>query len=181
MLDFPIIFRISSLIRVTLLSLYLGLTVPLPFLSAAAQASIPPQVLWIALAIGLLILYGALSERVIVDARSIQVAYPNWFVFRRGWALDWSDIKELKLRTTGQGGLVYYFVTAARDRAYLLPMRIAGFARLVKIVEERTGIDTSDVRPLSQPWMYLILFVLTIFLGLVDIWTIRTASSLSLF
>jgi hypothetical protein len=181
MLEFPATFRISSLIRITLTSLYLGLTVPLPFLAAATAASIPPQVLWIALAIGLLILYGALSERVIVDARSIQVAYPNWFVFRRGWELNWSDIKDLKLRTTGQGGLVYYFVTAARDRAYLLPMRIAGFARLVKIVEERTGIDTSDVRPLSQPWMYLTLLMLTIFLGWVDIWTIKTTSSLSFF
>ncbi|MGK7945239.1 MAG: hypothetical protein AB4058_12285, partial [Microcystaceae cyanobacterium] len=60
-------------------------------------------------------------------------------------------------------------------QAYLLPMRVAGFARLVSLVKEATGIDTTDVRPLAQPWMYLILLVFTIFLGLIDIWTIQTA------
>lgn len=177
---YPVVFYLSPLIRITLLIFYLGLTIPLPFLSVVTQAPIPPQVLWVALAIGFLILYGALSEQVIASEDTLQVTYPRWFIFRRGWEIKWSAIEELKLRTTGQGGLVYYFVTASRDKAYLLPMRIVGFARLVKIVEEKTGIDTRDVRPLSQPWMYLILFILTIFLGLVDIWTIKTASSLSL-
>jgi hypothetical protein len=70
---------------------------------------------------------------------------------------------------------VYYFVTAERDRAYLLPMRVAGFAELVRQVEAYTTIDTSDVRPLSQPWMYLILLSLTLLLLLVDGWAIATA------
>lgn len=175
-----VIFHISPIIRVTLLSFYLGLTIPLPFLAAVTQAPIPPPVLWIALAIGGLILFGALSERVIAREQTLQVTYPGWFIFRRGWEIPWSEIENLKLKTTGQGGLVYYFVTSSRDKAYLLPVRIAGFARLVKIVEEKTGIDTTDIRPLSQPWMYLILFVLTIFLLLIDIWTIQTASTLTL-
>ncbi|MFW6264286.1 MAG: hypothetical protein ACOC3E_02050, partial [Cyanobacteriota bacterium] len=60
----------------------------------------------------------------------------------------------------------------------LLPMRVVGFARMVKLVEEKTGIDTTDIRPLSQPWMYLILLVFTIFLLLIDGWTILVANSL---
>ena len=99
--------------------------------------------------------------------------------FRKGWSLLWTDVKDLRLKTTGQGGLVYYFITQAEDRAYLLPMRVAGFAKLVKIVEEKTGIDTKDIRPLSQPWMYLILLVLTLFLLLIDAWTIWTAINYS--
>ncbi len=43
------------------------------------------------------------------------------------------------------------------------------------IVAAKTGIDTQDVRPLSQPWMYLILLGLTLLLLLVDIWTIQAA------
>ena len=81
------------------------------------------------------------------------------------------------MRTTGQGGLVYYFITVERDRAYLLPMRIAGFAKMVGIVADKTGIDTTDVRPLAQPWMYLILFILTIILLLIDAWTISAANN----
>lgn len=177
--DLPVSFRISSLIRITLISLYIALTIPLPFLAKVTSAPVSPLVLWIGIAIGFVILYGALSERVFLDNEQILVAYPRWFsfFFRKGWSLSWSEIKTLKMRTTGQGGLVYYFVTQAADRAYLLPMRVAGFARLVKIVEEKTGIDTTDIRPLSQPWMYLILLVFTLFLLLIDSWTIWTATT----
>ena len=173
-------FNISPLIRIALIFLYLTLTIPLPFLSATTNSPIPPQILWIGIALGLSILYGALSEQVVLDDDAIQVKYPLWFpsFFRKGWQLKWKEIQELKLRTTGQGGLVYYFVTESRDRAYLLPMRVAGFARLTRLVEEKTGINTRDVRPLSQPWMYLILLVVTLLLFLVDAWTIWTATHL---
>jgi hypothetical protein len=55
---------------------------------------------------------------------------------------------------------------------------MAGFAKFVGIVQEKTGIDTTDVRPLAQPWMYFILFGCNLLLGLVDIWTISTALTL---
>lgn len=168
------IFRISPLISITLVSLYIALTVPLPFLAEVTKAPIPPMVLWMGIIMGLLILIGALSERVIINDDQIKVLYPVWFpsFFRKGWSLNWSEIKDLKLRTTGQGGLVYYFISKNSDQAYLLPIRIAGFSYLVNIVTEKTGIDTSDIRPLSQPWMYLILLLCTVFLLLIDGWTI---------
>ena len=89
-------------------------------------------------------------------------------------ALSWSDVKSLKPRTTGQGGIVYYFVSHDGN-AYLLPMRMAGFNRFVNCVQAKTGIDTTDVFPLAQPWMYVILFCCTLLLLLVDAWTINTA------
>ncbi|ACB52088.1 conserved hypothetical protein [Crocosphaera subtropica ATCC 51142] len=170
-------FRISPLIRITLISLYIALTVPLPFLAKVTNASVPSWVLWIGIVLGLFVLIGALSERVIVNETQIKVVYPVWFssFFRKGWSLNWSDIKDLKLRTTGQGGLVYYFISENSEQAYLLPMRIAGFSYLVNVVTEKTGIDTTDIRPLSQPWMYLILLVCTLFLLLMDTWIIWTA------
>ncbi len=131
------VFRLSPLIRITLLSLYIALTVPLPFLSQVTAAPVPPELLWVGISIGLVALY----------------AVP---------------------RTTGQGGIVYYFLSQD-GKAYLLPMRVAGFARLVQIVQAKTGIDTTDVRPLAQPWMYLILLVFTLLLLLVDGWAIATA------
>ncbi len=175
----PSTFRLSPLIRITLLSLYVALTVPLPFLAQVSDAPVPPALLWGGISLGLLALYGALSERVIVDDEKIQVTYPKWVprFFRKGWELPWADVKDLKMRTTGQGGLVYYFVSQSSEQAYLLPMRVVGFARLVKLVETYTGIDTTDIRPLAQPWMYLILLGLTLLLLLVDGWTIWTVFS----
>lgn len=177
--QFPVIFRISSLIRMTLLMLYIALTAPLPFLAAITPVTIPISLLSFGLMVGLILLYGALSQKVVLDEEKITVTYPQWFpsVLRKGWSLSWQTIEQLKPRTTGQGGLVYYFVTPERDRAYLLPMRIAGFAQLVKIVEEKTGIDTQDVCPLAQPWMYFILLGLTLLLLVVDTWTIWTATT----
>jgi hypothetical protein len=170
------IFRISPLIRITLLSLYLALTIPLPFL-ARLTAPYLPSWLWVSgIGIGGVALYAALCERVVVDEETIQVTYPQWVprFFRKGWSLPWAEIQALKPRSTGQGGIVYYFLSKS-GQAFLLPMRVVGFAKLVQQVEAKTGIDTRDVRPLSQPWMYMILLGFTLFLLLMDGWTIWTA------
>ncbi len=173
------IFHISPLIRITLSLLYLSLMIPLPFLAEFTHAEVSPQLIWFGIALGFMALQGALSQRVVVDDRSIQVNYPTWVpsFFTKGWSLAWNDVKELKMRTTGQGGLVYYFTNQSRQ-GFLLPMRVAGFNKLVQLVQQYTNIDTSDVRPLSQPWMYFALLVLTGFMLLVDGWTIWTAMSI---
>lgn len=176
----PIRFQISPLIRLTLLSLYGALTVPLPFLPQPEGLQIPPWIIWAGIGLGAIALYGALAEQVVIDQTGIQVVYPAWVprLFRQGWSLPWSEVEALKPRSTGQGGLVYYFLS--RDgQAYLLPMRVAGFARLVNLVQAKTGIDMADVRPLSQPWMYLILLGVTLLLWLTDGWTIWTALTLT--
>ncbi|HIK53900.1 MAG TPA: hypothetical protein IGS37_01770 [Synechococcales cyanobacterium M55_K2018_004] len=173
-------FRISPLIRLTLLLFYGALTLPLPFLARVTHAPIPPWVVWVGLGLGAIALYAALSERVVLDGEGIQVTYPNWVprLLRRGWSLPWSEVQALKPRSTGQGGLVYYFLSQSGE-ARLLPMRVVGFAQLVRRVEEKTGIDTRDVRPLAQPWMYLMLLGLTLLLLLIDSWTIWTATTFS--
>ncbi len=185
-LNQPQVFRLSPLIRLTLLLLYIALTLPLPFLADVTEASVSPRLLAIGLVVGLGLLYVALTERVTVDEQGIRVSYPGWisWLWRRGWSLQWSEIQALKPRSTGQGGIVYYFLSRSSDteqfphrgnQAYLLPMRIVGFAQLVRIVEAKTGIDTRDVKPLAQPWMYLILLLLTLMLLAIDAWTITTA------
>jgi hypothetical protein len=170
-------FALSPLIRITLSLLYVALTIPLPFLAVRTAAEISPTALWVAIALGFVALQGVLSERVIADDRGIAVTYPTWVPrwWRKGWEIAWSDIVSLKWRSTGQGGLVYYFLDR-EGRGYLLPMRIAGFNRLLTIVQQRcTTIDTTDVYPLAQPWMYGILLLLTIALLGIDLWTIVVA------
>jgi hypothetical protein len=173
------IFHISPLIRITLSLLYLSLMIPLPFLAAFTHAEVSPNLVWVGMGLGFMALQAGLSQRVVVDDRSIQVNYPVWVpnFFAKAWTLPWSDVAALKARTTGQGGLVYYFMNQT-GQGFLLPMRVAGFNKLVQLVQEYTDIDTTDVRPLSQPWMYFALLGLTGFLLLVDTWTIWTAISI---
>jgi hypothetical protein len=167
------VFKLSPLIRLTLLLFYLSLTLPLPFLADMTAAVVPSPLLWAGIGIGGVLLYAALTERVVLDSSGIQVRYANWVphVFRRGWSLTWSEVTALKPRSTGQGGLVYYFLSQS-GQAYLLPMRVAGFNRMVNRVQAETTLDMTDVRPLSQPWMYFTLLGCTLLLLAIDAWTI---------
>lgn len=172
-------FGISPLIRGTLILLYIALTLPLPTLARVTEAPLPDWMLGLVILLGGIVLYGGLSEQVYVSEIGIQVCYPRWvsWLIRRGWSLSWHEITALKPRSTGQGGLVYYF-TSHSQQAFLLPMRIAGFAELLRYVEAYTQIDTCDVKPLAQPWMYIILLGFSLCLLLVDGWTLWTAAHL---
>ena len=61
-------FRLSPLIRITLLSLYTALTAPLPILSQVTSSPVPPALLWLGIGLGAIALYAALCERVVLDA-----------------------------------------------------------------------------------------------------------------
>lgn len=171
-------FRVSPLIRITLLLLYVALTLPLPSLATVTQAPVSPTLLWGAITLGGILVYGSLSEQVHVDQSGIQAGHPRWisWLLQRRWELKWDDITALKPRTTGQGGLVYYFTSHTAERAFLLPMRVAGFAELLRYIESHTQLDTRDVKPLAQPWMYFILLGFSSLLLLIDFWTLWTAS-----
>jgi hypothetical protein len=170
-------FHISSIIRGTLSLFYIALLLPLPFL-AQITGGFSPVWMSAAIILGMIVLQGALSQRVTVDDQAIRVEYPRWFptFLVKSWSLPWSDITALKMRSTGQGGIVYYLLSRSQE-GYLLPIRIAGFTSLVKVVQERTAIDTSKVKPLSQPWMYIFLLIVTCFLLLIDIWSIWIATT----
>lgn len=160
-------FPISPLIKITLLNLYFALTIPLPFLAKFTAVNLPQWLFYLLLALGAIAILAILSERVILNQEGIRVDYPQWvsWLWRKGWHLSWNEIDSLKMRTTGQGGIVYYFITKNKDRAYLLPMRVAGFNKMVKEIQLKTNIDTNDIRPLAQPWMYFFLLLFTFFCG----------------
>ncbi|MGD1908511.1 MAG: hypothetical protein ACFB0C_21355 [Leptolyngbyaceae cyanobacterium] len=176
-LSAPQTFAIAPLIRITLLTLYVALTLPLPFLADATVAPVPSTFLWVGITLGGIGLYGGLSERVQVDADGIQVGYPVWinWLLRRGWTLPWQRVTALKPRSTGQGGRGYYFV-GDDQQDYLLPMRVSGFAQLTRYIQVHTDIDMRDVKPLAQPWMYFILLICATLLLAVDGWVLWTAT-----
>ncbi|MGF1601125.1 MAG: hypothetical protein ACFCU8_03750 [Thermosynechococcaceae cyanobacterium] len=167
------IFRISPLIGLTLWGFYLTLIVPLPCLAWATGADLPLSWFIAGLVLGGAALQAALSEQVHLDTEGMHIRYPFWVpgFFRQGWSLQWSMIQALKARATGQGGRVYYLINST-ETAYLLPMRVAGFARMTQIIETQTGLDMDAVKPLAQVWMYSILLSLTVLLGLVDVWVL---------
>jgi hypothetical protein len=170
-------FRVSPLVRYTLYGLLFVLVFPLPFLMIHLKTT---DALWmtaIGVLVGFVALFGLMSQRVRTDAKGVSVAYAPWVpgFLVKGWSLDWSEVKDIRSRPTGQGGRVHYLVSQDEQQAYLLPMRIAGFARFLRELEAYTGINTTRVKPLAQPWMYLTLLGCVVLMLLMDVWIVTVA------
>ena len=152
-------FRLSPLIRGTLVCVYLALVFPLPLM---APDHLQP-LLWSAAPIGLALVLAMLSEQVSVDQSGIQVGHPDWcsWLLRRGWTLRWEDVKRLVPVGTSQGGTVYYIKTVGYDHR-LLPQRLERFDQFLSILQEQTGLDTSSIGRLTPPWTYQLLFSLSL-------------------
>jgi hypothetical protein len=150
-------FRISPLIRGTLISVYLALVLPLPLLA-------PPGlrvVLLLAAPMGLGLVLAMLSEEVRLSPQGIQVGHPLWcrWLIRRGWQLSWPEIRALVPMGTSQGGTVFYVSTKGQSH-YLLPQRIADFDRFLAVFQECSGLNTQGIGRLTPPWTYQLLAVL---------------------
>ncbi|MFS8856180.1 hypothetical protein NW851_03770 [Synechococcus sp. H55.7] len=171
-----LIFPISPLIRYALQALYWGLSLPLPILLSRQQAT-PLELgsLWATLLLGWGVVLGSLSQQIQLDEKGMQATYPGWvppFV-RQEWQIRWADVERIEPRSTSQGGMVYYLVTQAGERV-LLPMRVAGFQRLLAEVQRHTQLEIGGLRPYVQPWMYGLLGCLALLLllwdGMVAVW-----------
>jgi hypothetical protein len=127
-------FRISILIKLTLGLLLIALTLPLPFLAVYTHDDLQLGLTLVGMVGGMVLLYLSLDDRVIVDEQGIKLV--SSLPLKRGWYLRWDEISALKPKTTGQGGLVYYFLTKSGS-AYLLPMRVAGFIAILPMPKGR--------------------------------------------
>jgi hypothetical protein len=164
------IFRISPLISGSLTGLLLVLLAPLPLLMLQQHQENLLPFAAVGTTFGALLFSGLISQRVSIDAQGVRVEYaswvPQWLV--QGWSLGWEEVESLKSRPTSQSGQTHYFITRS-GQAYLLPMRIAGFAQFLRLVEAYSRLDTSKIKPLAQPWMYFMLGILVILMGLIDL------------
>jgi len=150
-------YPIAPLIRFTLICLYLALVLPLPVLAPPALQ----LALWLALPLGLLLVWALTSEQVVLDATGISVGYPAWcrWLLRRGWSLRFEQISGLTPVGTSQGGRVFY-VRQQGGGAFLLPQRIARFDAFLQCFGASAALDVSAVGRLTPPWTYQLLALL---------------------
>lgn len=147
-------YPMATVIRLTLVCLYLALVAPLPWLApAASQAGV-----WLAVGLGLVLIVAITSEQVVVDDSGIAVGHPRWcrWLLRRGWALDWPSVSALTPVATSQGGRVFY-VRSPDGSAFLLPQRVANFDDFLSRFSAASGIDTTTIGRISPPWTYHLL------------------------
>ena len=152
-------FKTLFFVKSSLISLYLALTIPLPFISIE-KLKIPSIIIF---ALGLYLIINITSDY--VETCTYKISYKSNFISRllgkKNWEISWKDIKLIKSLPTSQGSKIYYFYTLQGEN-FLLPQRIENFEKFLFIVSENTGIDISDISYISPLWTYKLLTLLSV-------------------
>ena len=154
-------FKTLFFVKSSLISLYLALTIPIPFISLD-KFKIPSTILFV---LGLYLIINITSDY--VETSNKKISYKTTFIAeflgKKTWEISWKDIKLIKSLPTSQGSKVYYFNTVQGDN-FLVPQRVENFEKFLSIVSENTGIDISDISYISPLWTYKLLTLLSVFM-----------------
>ena len=152
-------FKTLFFVKSSLISLYLALTIPLPFISIEKLKILS----FIIFALGLYLIINITSDY--VETSSNKISYKSSFISKflgkKNWEISWKDIKLIKSLPTSQGSKVYYFNTSKGDN-FLVPQRVENFEKFVLIVSRNTGIATNEISYLSPLWTYKLLTLLSV-------------------
>ena len=136
-------FKTLFFVKSSLVSLYLALTIPIPFVSID-RLKIPSI---IAFVLGLYLIINITSDY--VETCNNKISYKTSFISkvlgRKDWEIPWQDIKLIKSLPTSQGSKVYYFKTN-QDNYLLVPQRVENFKKFLLIVSQNTDIATTIPR-----------------------------------
>ena len=151
-------FKTLFFVKSSLISLYLALTIPIPFISIDKLKilSITTFVL------GLYLIINITSDY--VETCNNKISYKNSFISRalgrKDWEIFWKDIKLIESLPTSQGSKVFYFNTKRGDN-FLIPQRIENFEKFLVIVSKNTGLITDELSYISPLWTYKLLTFLS--------------------
>ena len=154
-------FKTLFYVKSSLISLYLALTIPIPFISIE-KLRIFSIVIFV---LGLYMIIHITSDY--VETSKNKITYKNSYITkilgRKNWEISWKDIKLIKSLPTSQGSKVFYFTTNKGDN-FLMPQRVENFEKLLLLISKNTGIDTSKISYISPLWTYKLLTILSVFM-----------------
>ena len=152
-------FKTLFFVKSSLISLYLALTIPIPFLSID-RLKIPSIVTFF---LGLYLIINITSDY--VETCNNKISYKTSFISqnlgKKNWEISWKDIKSIKSLPTSQGSKVYYFNTYQGDN-FLVPQRVENFEKFLLIVSRNTGISINELSYISPLWTYKLLTLLSV-------------------
>ena len=154
-------FKTLFFVKSSLITLYLALTIPIPFVSIEGLkiTSI------ISFFLGLYLIINITSDYVETcnDKISYKTSFISKILGKKNWEISWKDIKLIKSLPTSQGSKVYYFNTYQGDN-FLVPQRVENFEKLLLIVSRNTGISVNELSYISPLWTYKLLTLLSVFM-----------------
>ena len=151
-------FKTLFYVKSSLISLYLALTIPIPFISIDKLKLLSIT----AFILGLYLIINITNDY--VETSDNKISYKTSLIsktFRKNsWDILWKDIKLIKSLPTSQGSKVYYFSTTKGDN-FLIPQRIENFEKFLLIISRKTGINVKNINYISPLWTYKVLTILS--------------------
>ena len=152
-------FKTLFFVKSSLITLYLALTIPIPFISIDKLKIFSIT----AFVLGLYLIINITSDY--VETCNNKISYKTSFISRtlgrKNWEIFWKDIKLIKSLPTSQGSKVFYFNTKKGDN-FLIPRRVENFEKFLLIVSKNTGIATNELSYISPLWTYKLLTFLSV-------------------
>ena len=152
-------FKTLFFVKSSLITLYLALTIPIPFISIDNLKILSI----ITFVLGLYLIINITSDY--VETCNNKISYKSSFISKilgkKNWEIPWKDIKLIKTLPTSQGSKVYYFNTYQGEN-YLLPQRVENFEKFLLIVSDNTGIAIDEISYISPLWTYKLLTLLSV-------------------
>ena len=146
-------------VKSSLISLYIALTVPIPFISSQ-QLKIPSLFFFI---LGLFLIINITSD--VVETCEKKISYKTSFLSRafgkKSWEIPWEDIKSIKSLPTSQGSRVFYFIDQ-KGKNTLVPQRIENFDSFLDKIEKKTNISSEGISYISPLWTYKLLTLISV-------------------
>ena len=152
-------FKTLFFVKSSLITLYLALTIPIPFISIDKLKILSIT----AFVLGLYLIINITSDY--VETCNNKISYKTSFISRtlgrKNWEIFWKDIKLIESLPTSQGSKVFYFNTKKGDN-FLIPQRVENFEKFLLIVSKNTGIATNEMSYISPLWTYKLLTFLSV-------------------
>ena len=154
-------FKTLFFVKCSLVSLYLALTIPIPFTSID-RLKVPSI---IAFVLGLYLIINITNDY--VETCNNRISYKTSFISKalgkKSWEISWKDIKLIKSLPTSQGSKVFYFYTYQGEN-FLVPQRLEEFEKFLSIVSQNTGLSINEISYISPLWTYKLLTLLSFFM-----------------
>ena len=152
-------FKTLFFVKSSLITLYLALTIPIPFISIDKLKILSIT----AFVLGLYLIINITSDY--VETCNNKISYKTSFISRtlgrKNWEIFWKDTKLIESLPTSQGSKVFYFNTKKGDN-FLIPQRVENFEKFLLIVSKNTGIATNELSYISPLWTYKLLTFLSV-------------------
>ena len=147
-------FETLTVVKSSLITLYIALILPIPFLSFNQFRLLS----FICFLVGLYLIFNLTNDYVIANDKNItyETSKISSLLGKKRWVLYWKDIKQIKTLATSQGSKVYYFISK-EENTFLIPQRIEKFDRFIKLIEQQTNLDTNKMNYLAPLWTYKVL------------------------